>query len=430
MAVVNTLLQVALDLADLERAIKIAEEAVEGGADWLEVGTPLIKSEGMNAVREFKKRFPSKVIVADMKTMDTGAFETELACKSGADVVSVLAVADDGTIREAVLAAKRFGARIAVDLIGCTNPVVRAVECAKLGAEIIYAHAGIDQQMKGITSLAIAKELAGRTSAIIGVVGGLNPENIAEAARYGNLVVVGGAITKAPDAAAATRLLKSAIASGRKVKSDLYKKYGEKDLLKAFLKVSTPNISDAMHHEGQMRGIRNLFGLKFAGPALTVRTYNGDWAKPVEALERAEPGTVIVIDAQGGDVAVWGELATNSAVVKKLAGIVIDGATRDVDEIRKLRFPVCSRHIASSCGDPKGWGEIGPEIVCGGVRVNTGDWIVGDENGIVVVPKEKAVEIANRALDVFERENRIRAEIRKGKTLSEVAYLKKWEKVG
>ena len=426
----RTLLQVALDMADLEPAIKVAEGAVNGGVDWIEVGTPLIKSEGMNAVRELKRRFPNKVIVADTKTMDTGAFETELACKSGADVVTILAVADDGTIREAVLAAKRFGARIAVDLIGCANPIARAIECTKLGAEIIYAHAGIDQQMKGVTSLGIAKELMGKTNAIVGVVGGLNPENIAEAARCGDLVVVGGAITKAPDAAEATRTLKKAMLSGEGIKSEMYKKYGKDELLKAFLKVSTPNISDAMHHEGQMRGVKNHLGIKFAGPALTVRTYNGDWAKPVEAIERAEPGAVLVIDAQGGEVAVWGGLASNSALVKKLAGVVIDGATRDIDEIRKLRFPVCSRHIASSAGDPKGWGEIGPEIVCGGVKVNTGDWIVGDENGIVVVPKDRAMEIANRAVDVFERESRLRVEIKKGKTLSEVAYLKKWEKVG
>jgi len=423
-------LQVALDFADLERALKVAEESLAGGADWLEAGTPLIKSEGMNAVRALKKRFPSKIIVADLKTMDTGAFEAEMACKSGADVVSVLAVADDGTIKEAVMAAKRYGARIAVDLIGSPHPVERAIQCAKFGAGVIYAHAGIDQQMKGITSLSIAKALKGKTGAIIGVAGGLNPENIAEAAKHSDLVVVGGAITKAGDAAAATRLLKKAMKSGKAVKSDLYKKYGEKDLRFAFMKASTPNISDAQHHEGQMVGIRNIFGLKFAGPALTVRTYDGDWAKPVEALEKAEPGTVIVIDAQGGNRAVWGELASNSAIVRKLAGIVIDGATRDIDDIRKLKLPVCARNIASSAGDPKGWGEIGPEIVCGGVKVKGGDWIVGDENGIVVVPAENAVEVANRGLDVLERENRLRAEIRRGKTLSEVAYLKKWEKVG
>ena len=68
-------LQVALDFENLSRALPAAREAVEGGADWVEAGTPLIKSEGLDAVRELKKAFPDRRIVADMKLMDTGAFE-------------------------------------------------------------------------------------------------------------------------------------------------------------------------------------------------------------------------------------------------------------------------------------------------------------------------------------------------------------------
>src|SRR2546430_16462620 len=81
-------LQVALDHMHLKRALLAAKEAVEGGADWLEAGTPLIKSEGMEGVRELKKSFPGVTIVADLKTMDTGAFEVEIAAKAGADVIS------------------------------------------------------------------------------------------------------------------------------------------------------------------------------------------------------------------------------------------------------------------------------------------------------------------------------------------------------
>jgi len=66
------ILQVALDFVDLHRAVKVAEEAIEGGADWLEIGTPLIKSEGMNAVRHLRKLFPATTLLADMKTMDAG----------------------------------------------------------------------------------------------------------------------------------------------------------------------------------------------------------------------------------------------------------------------------------------------------------------------------------------------------------------------
>src|SRR2546430_13923622 len=104
-------LQVALDHMHLKRALLAAKEAVEGGADWLEAGTPLIKSEGMEVVRELKKSFPGVTIVADLKTMDTGAFEVEIAAKAGADVITVMGVTDDATILEAVKAARRDGAK-------------------------------------------------------------------------------------------------------------------------------------------------------------------------------------------------------------------------------------------------------------------------------------------------------------------------------
>ena len=102
---------------------------------------------------------------------------------------------------------------------------------------------------------------------------------------------------------------------------------------------------------------------------------------------------------------------------------------RDIDDIRDLGFPVFSRTVAPCAGEPKGYGGIGIEITVGGQRVRTGDWIVGDESGIMVIPKEVAVEVANRALDVHERENRTREEILRGSTLSKVNELAKWEPV-
>jgi 3-hexulose-6-phosphate synthase/6-phospho-3-hexuloisomerase len=115
--------------------------------------------------------------------------------------------------------------------------------------------------------------------------------------------------------------------------------------------------------------------------------------------------------------------------VKGIEGVVIDGAARDVDDIRAMEFPVFARHVVPNAGEPKGFGEIGAEIRCGGQTVRSGDWIVGDDMGVVVVPQEEAQEIANRALDVKEHENRLREEIQRGSSLSKVLKLKKWEKV-
>ncbi|MEM4699886.1 MAG: 3-hexulose-6-phosphate synthase [Candidatus Nezhaarchaeales archaeon] len=427
----SPVLQLALDFVDLDRALEVAEEALRGGVDWLEVGTPLIKSEGVDAIREFKRKFRDRVIVADLKTIDTGAIEVEVASKAGADVVIILGVADDSTIREAVDAARRYGSRVMVDLINVENPVERAKRLEELGVDYVCVHVGIDQQMKGMSPLEVLSEVASQSRIPVAIAGGINSETAARAVELGaSIVIVGGAITKAERAEEAARAIKQAMLSRRPVRTELYKKYGEEELEAAFQKVSTPNISDAMHRRGEMRGIVPITpGVKMVGRAFTIRTYPGDWAKPVEAIDLAPPGSVIVIDAAGGDKAVWGELATWSCVVKGIRGVVVDGAVRDVDEIRKLGFPVFARHVSPTAGDPKGFGEVGVEVVCGGVKVRPGDWVIGDDNGVVVVPSEVAVEVANRALDVMEKENRVREEIRRGSTLSQVLRLRKWEKV-
>jgi 3-hexulose-6-phosphate synthase/6-phospho-3-hexuloisomerase len=138
---------------------------------------------------------------------------------------------------------------------------------------------------------------------------------------------------------------------------------------------------------------------------------------------------VIVVDAGGRPPAVWGELATESCVQRGLAGIVVDGAVRDTAHIVELRFPSFARHVSSASGRPKGYGEIGATIHIEGIEINTGDWIVGDDDGLVVLPRNRAAEMGNRAMDCLERENRIRAEIRSGQaTLGQVLELLRWEK--
>lgn len=424
-------LQVALDLLQGKRAVQIAREAAEGGADWIEAGTPLIKSEGMEIVRRLKKEFPGKAIVADLKTMDVGAMEADMAAKSGADIIVIMGVSSDSTISEAVQAAAKFGAKVMVDLMGVQDPVKRGKEVAALGAAYLCMHMAVDEQMGGMTAESLIPIIK-KMPIGVAVAGGITARTAAKLASAGaEVIIVGGSITKSADVKGATKAIKKAIGAKKAPRSKDFKKYTEDELLSAFSKVSTPNICDAQHRRGHMKGIRrrNSGDVKMVGKALTVQTLNGDWAKPVEAIDFAKPGDIVVIDAGGGDTAVWGELATCSAMGKGIMGVVVDGAIRDVDEMDAMNFPCFSRHVSSDAGEPKGYGGIGITITCGGLKVKTGDWIIGDANGVVVVPAENAVEVANRSLDVLERENRIREEIKRGSTLSMVLELKKWEKV-
>ena len=85
-------------------------------------------------------------------------------------------------------------------------------------------------------------------------------------------------------------------------------------------------------------------------------------------------------------VAPWGELATLSCIQRGIAGVVIDGAARDIDDIRAMKFPLFARAVVPNAGEPKGFGEINAEIQCCGQYIRPGDWIVGDESGVVVIP--------------------------------------------
>ena len=427
-------LQVALDFVDLGRAVKVAREAIEGGADWLEAGTPLIKSEGLNAVRTLKKLFPKKTIVADLKTFDAGRAEVEMAAKAGADIVSVMAAAPIETIRDSVLAGRNYGCRIMVDFLGIADVESRARQLAETGVNFFNVHLGIDQQMQGKASFEIIKKLTRATAIPIAASGGINSETAPLALKAGaTIVIVGGAIIKSPDAVSATRMIKKAMTKQKSIPTTLYRRAGTAAEISKILKsVSAANISDAMHRTFGLSGIVPVTQwpkMKMVGEAFTVRTCPGDWAKPVEAIDLAQPGQVIVINAGGVPPAVWGDLATNSSVLRKLGGVVIDGAIRDVSEIRKLQFPAYSRQICPQAGEPKGFGEINVPVYVGGCKVFPGDWVIGDEDGVMIIPKEKAIEFANRAMDVLEKENRLRAEIRKDGTLAQITELLRWEKV-
>jgi len=423
-------LQLALDFVDLPRALRVAEEAVAGGIDWLEAGTPLIKSEGLQAVRELKARWPHLTIVADMKTMDAGRAEVEYAAKAGANVVGVLGAASDATIRECIEAARNYGAEIIVDMVQVPDVVTRARAVEEMGVSYIGIHIAIDEQMQGKTPWDTLGEVARAVSIPVAVAGGINSETAPLAIQAGaSIVVVGGAITKAADATAATQAVRKSMDTLVPVESEFFVRATGPDLREMLTRVSTANVSDALHRTGDIPGLRSLSpGMKLVGPALTVRTYAGDWAKPVEAIDKANPGDVLVIDAGGVLPAVWGELATNSAIQRGIAGVVIFGGARDTGDIRALGFPLFSSLVSPTAGEPKGFGEIGVPIRIAGVRISPGDWIIGDDDGVCVIPREKALEYVNRAMDVLERENRLRAEIQAGSTLTQVGYLLRWEK--
>lgn len=204
-------IQFAMDTLTTEQALEWAAAAAPH-VDILELGTPLIKSEGLRAVTAVKEAHPDKVVFADLKTMDAGSLEAEIAFAAGADLVTVLGTADDSTIAGAVDVARRHGKGVVVDLIGVKDKARRAHEVVELGAELVEMHAGLDEQAQEGYSLDDLLT-AGRASGVpFSVAGGVSAATVGDVQAAGaQIAVAGGAIYSADDVGAAAQALRAAV---------------------------------------------------------------------------------------------------------------------------------------------------------------------------------------------------------------------------
>jgi 3-hexulose-6-phosphate synthase len=204
-------LQFAIDTLTTEKALELAAAAAPH-VDILELGTPLIKSEGLSAVTAIKNAHPDKIVFADLKTMDAGELEADIAFSAGADLVTVLGTAGDSTIIGAVTAAKKHGKGVVVDLIGVADKPARAKEVTALGVEFVEVHAGLDEQAEeGFTFDTLLD--AGRAAGVpFSIAGGVKAATIASVQDSGaQVAVAGSAIYSAPDVGAAAAELRAAI---------------------------------------------------------------------------------------------------------------------------------------------------------------------------------------------------------------------------
>ncbi len=196
------LLQVALDFIDPWKALETGIISLVGKPVILEAGTPLIKSYGMQSVKMLASIPGVNAVVADMKTMDTGKLETELAASYGADVVTVLSVAPDETIRSMVETGEDLGVAVYGDLIGHPEPIKRAEQLWELGVHVALFHIGIDLQEKLGLSAGERVETVKRLKEVfpgpIAVAGGIRPEEVSSLSEAGaDIIIIGGAITRA-----------------------------------------------------------------------------------------------------------------------------------------------------------------------------------------------------------------------------------------
>jgi len=187
-------------------------------------------------------------------------------------------------------------------------------------------------------------------------------------------------------------------------------------LVAAFRGLASSNVADAMGRFNFMDpGIQSRTGLPLAGLAVTVNARPGDNLMVHKALQIAEPGDVVVVSTNGNTTsAVFGELMCRSAVARKIGGLIVDGAIRDADGMTGLGFPAFSRTLTPGGCDKDGPGEINVSVSCGGVVVQPGDIVVGDSDGVAVVPRADAAEVLELVRALVAKEQQRVAEIQAG----------------
>ncbi len=197
-------------------------------------------------------------------------------------------------------------------------------------------------------------------------------------------------------------------------------------VVKGFEGIPTGVVTDAMGRCNSMAAeIKPAWpGAKLLGPAFTVRTFPADNLMIHKAATLAKPGDVVVVNAGGyKDTAVFGDLLAYSMKVHGVAGIVIDGAARDVEGLAEIGFPTFARAVLPMGPFKDSPGSINLPVSCGGIAVRPGDIILGDADGVVVIPQEDAAQVLAKAKAGMAKERQTRERIKQGEFIFDMLKL-------
>lgn len=189
---------------------------------------------------------------------------------------------------------------------------------------------------------------------------------------------------------------------------------------------SSCQLSDALKgisgNYGVIKGLKPINNKKTYGRVFTAKTNPDDWGTSILAIDQAEKGDFLLIDSSGDLIAIWGELASKYAENNGIVGVGIYGASRDIDALINIDFPVFSLNTTPNAGTPKGEGKLNVDLNFDNICVRPGDFIFGDESGVVVIPKELFSEVIYQTNQIKINELKIIDELTKGNSLSDIVF--------
>lgn len=193
-------LQMAVDIGDTNQLLEMTAK-VHDIVDIVEVGTPMIIREGQIPVRALRAQYPDLTILSDTKIMDGGNLEARYACEAGADIVTVLALADNHTIKSVVNEARKYGKRTLADMVNVHDVITRSKELDDLGVDYICVHTATDVQFTGKTPLKeLEKTMTVVKNARVAVAGGINKRIIQSVVEIGpEIIIIGSGLAYVPN---------------------------------------------------------------------------------------------------------------------------------------------------------------------------------------------------------------------------------------
>jgi 4-hydroxy-4-methyl-2-oxoglutarate aldolase len=196
------------------------------------------------------------------------------------------------------------------------------------------------------------------------------------------------------------------------------------ELVNRLERLDSPAVADARRGLGVLHPrIHTLVpGQTIAGPAFTVRAYPGSMMTIQRALIEAAPGDVVVVDA-GGDVlsgGLWGDLMSVEASRRALRGIVVDGAARDSQGLRRVGFPTFAAGVTPRLGTNLQIGPTQVPVSCGGVAIQPGDWLIGDDDGLVVIPAAELAATVTLAEAIKEKDREVARRLEQGEVMADI----------
>lgn len=200
------------------------------------------------------------------------------------------------------------------------------------------------------------------------------------------------------------------------------------NLMSLLENVSACQVSDAFNsvskRSGVIQSIKPVNNQKVFGSVFTAQTASDDWGTSAIAIDSASKGDILFFKVDNDDKAIWGELASTCARDNGIKACVVYGSVRDLDALLYIDFPVFASNFCPNAGSALGLGTLNEPIEVEGVKINPGDFFIGDESGIVVIPKELFAQTMLATLGVKIKESDIIDAIRDGKTLGEIIGFK------